>query len=83
MLHAQDILRVLFGKDVKDVDTEMVVKKRSEYMADRGKKVSLGGDDMYMYAVEPLLKGPLELRTPLNTTHLPTPSRVHCIHFNL
>ena len=44
MIYAQDILRVLFGKDVKDVDTEMVVKKRSEFMADRGKKVRLGGD---------------------------------------
>ena len=35
----QDILRLLFGKDVKDVDVDMVVKKRNEFMADRGKKV--------------------------------------------
>lgn len=59
MLYTQDILRALFGKDVKDVDTEMVVKKRNEYMADRGKKVSLGGHDMYMYTVEPFYKDTL------------------------
>ena len=35
----QDILRLLFGKDVKDVDVDMVVKKRNELMTDRGKKV--------------------------------------------
>ena len=35
----QDILRLLFGKDVKDVDVDMVAKKRNECMADRGKKV--------------------------------------------
>ena len=35
----QDILRVLFNKDVKEVDMDMVVKKRNELMADRGKKV--------------------------------------------
>ena len=38
----QDILRLLFGKDVKDVDVDMVVKKRNECMADRGKKVLQG-----------------------------------------
>ena len=32
-------MRLLFGKDVKDVDVDMVVKKRNEFMADRGKKV--------------------------------------------
>lgn len=37
----QDIVRLLFGKDVKDVDVDMVVKKRNEFMADRGKKVFL------------------------------------------
>ena len=37
----QDILRLLFGKDVKDVDVDMAVKKRDEFMADRGKRVSL------------------------------------------
>ena len=31
---------MLFGKDIKDVDVDMVVKKRNELMADRGKKVS-------------------------------------------
>ena len=35
----QDIVRLLFGKDVKDVDVDMVIKKRKELMADRGKKV--------------------------------------------
>ena len=39
MLILQDILRLLFGKDVKDVDVDMIVKKRNEFMADRGKKV--------------------------------------------
>ena len=39
--HMQDILRLLFGKDVKDVDVDMAVKKRNEFMADRGKRVSL------------------------------------------
>ena len=36
----QDILRLLFGKDVKDVDVDvdMIVKKRNELIADRGKK---------------------------------------------
>ena len=31
---------MLFGKDVKDVDVDMVVKKRNELISDRGKKVS-------------------------------------------
>ena len=35
----QDIVRLLFGKDVKDVDVDMVIKKRNEFMADRGKRV--------------------------------------------
>ena len=38
-LYLQDILRLLFGKDAKDVDVDMVMKKRNELMADRGKKV--------------------------------------------
>ena len=40
-LFVQDILRLLFGKEVKDVDVDvdMVVKKRNEIVADRGKKV--------------------------------------------
>lgn len=39
LVYVQDIVRVLFNKDVKDVDVDMVVKKRNELMADRGKKV--------------------------------------------
>lgn len=39
LVYVQDILRVLFNKDVKEVDVDMVVKKRNELMADRGKKV--------------------------------------------
>ena len=39
LVYVQDILRVLFNKDVKEVDIDMVVKKRNELMADRGKKV--------------------------------------------
>ncbi|CAI8034637.1 Eukaryotic translation initiation factor 3 subunit C [Geodia barretti] len=39
-LTKQDILRLLFGKDVKDVDVDvdMIIKKRNELISDRGKK---------------------------------------------
>ena len=37
----QDIVRLLFGRDVKEVDVDMIVKKRKELMADRGKRVRL------------------------------------------
>ena len=34
-------MRLLFGRDVKEVDVDMIVKKRKELMADRGKRVRL------------------------------------------
>ena len=52
-LFDQDILRLLFGKDVKDVDVDvdMIIKKRNELIADRGKKARAFYTTLYQNSV--------------------------------